>query len=142
MTPKLAFVILPFGLLYGESAIKPPPEKTTTEHVDFAAGGLIRINGSYGDLNVAGWDRPEIEVTVIKLLPYGYKPKQPEQAAAHGCFLPYQRLRICSGQYLHRRRLGSKYPTMGVRATCLDRRARKRLRLHRRWSFTEHTSLP
>jgi len=83
MTPKLAFVILPFGLLYGESAIKPPPEKTTTEHVDFAAGGLIRINGSYGGLNVAGWDRPEIEVTVIKLLPYGYKPKQPEQAAAH-----------------------------------------------------------
>ena len=38
--------------------------------------------GSYGDLNVDGWDRPEVEVTVIKTLPYGYKAKQPDQGAA------------------------------------------------------------
>jgi hypothetical protein len=50
--------------------------------VDFASGGLIHINGSYGDLNIDAWDRPEIEVSVIKSLPYGYKLKQPEQATA------------------------------------------------------------
>ena len=77
MTPKLAFVLLPLSLL---GAIQPPPEKTTTERVDFAPGGLIHINGSYGDLNVEGWDRPEVEVTVVKTLPYARKPKPPEQS--------------------------------------------------------------
>jgi hypothetical protein len=88
MTPKLAFVVVPLTLLgmtlpvLGEGGIKQPPEKTTTERVNFAPGGTIRINGSYGDLNVEGWDRPEVEVTVIKTLPYGYKAKQPDQGAA------------------------------------------------------------
>ena len=88
MTSKLAFVVVPLALLgmtfpaAGEGAIKQPPEKTTTERVDFAPGGMIRINGSYGDLNVEGWDRPEVEVTVIKTLPYGHKAKQPDQGAS------------------------------------------------------------
>jgi hypothetical protein len=80
MTAKLAFVVVPLSLL---GMTPPPAQTTTTEHVNFAPGGLIHINGSYGDLNVEAWDRPEIEVSVIKSLPYGYKPKQPEQAAAH-----------------------------------------------------------
>lgn len=88
MQPKLAFVAIPLGLLLltpltrGEGGIQPPPEKTTTEHVDFAPGGTIRINGSYGDLSVEGWDRPEVEMTVIKTLPYASKPKPPEQSTA------------------------------------------------------------
>jgi hypothetical protein len=69
-------------LASGEGGLKRPPEKTTTEHVDFAPGGMIRINGSYGDLNVEGWDRPEVEVTVIKTLPYGHKAKQPDKGAS------------------------------------------------------------
>ena len=87
MQPKLAFAI-PWGLLamtfptHGEGGIHPPPEKTTTEHVDFAPGGTIRINGSYGDLSVEGWDRPKVEVTVIKTLPYTSKPQPPEQSTA------------------------------------------------------------
>lgn len=88
MQSKLAFVAIPLGLLLltpptrGEGGIQPPPEKTTTEHMDFAPGGTIRINGSDGDLNVEGWDRPEVEVTVIKTLPYTSKPKPPEQSSA------------------------------------------------------------
>jgi len=88
MQPKLAFVAIPLGLLLmtpptrGDDGIQPPPEKTITEHVDFAPGGTIRINGSCGDLNVEGWDRPEVEVTVIKTLPYASKPKPPEQSTA------------------------------------------------------------
>jgi hypothetical protein len=66
----------------GEGGLKQPPQKTTTERVNFAPGGTIRIEGSYGDLNVDGWDRPEVEVTVIKTLPYGHKAKQPDQGAS------------------------------------------------------------
>lgn len=88
MKSKLVFAVVPLTLLgialpaSGESAIKQPPEKTTTERMDFAPGGMIRIEGSYGELNVDGWDRPEVEVTVIKSLPYGYQSKQPDQSAA------------------------------------------------------------
>jgi hypothetical protein len=86
--PPLAFILVPLTLLgmilpaSAERGIKQPPQKTTTERVNFAPGGTIHINGSYGDLNVDGWDRPEVEVTVIKSLPYGYKAKQPDQGAA------------------------------------------------------------
>ena len=88
MTPKPAFIVVALCLLgmtlpaSGQGAIKPPPEKTTTERVEFAPGGMIRIDDSYGDLNVVGWDRPEVEVTVIKTLSYGNKAKQPDQGAA------------------------------------------------------------
>ncbi len=87
MRPRLTFVVL-LSLLVtsrsvlGEGGIKPPPEKTATERVEFPAGGTIRIDGSYGDLNVEGWDRPEVEVTVNKTLAYGYKSKQPDRATA------------------------------------------------------------
>src|SRR5579872_40693 len=89
MASKLAFVIVTLSLLEtalpasGDGAIKPPPQASTTEHVDFAPGGLIHINGSYGELNVNGWDRPEIEVTAIKSLPYGYKPRRADRDKAH-----------------------------------------------------------
>ena len=85
---QLAFMVVPLTLLgmtlpaSGAGALKEPPQKTTTERVNFAPGGTIRIDGSYGDLNVEGWDRPEVEVTVIKTLPYGYKAKQPDEGAA------------------------------------------------------------
>jgi hypothetical protein len=88
MTSKLAFVVVPLTILgmklpvYGEGGIKQPPEKLTTERMNFAPGGTIHIEGSYGDLNVDGWDRPEVEATVIKTLPYGRKAKQSDQGAA------------------------------------------------------------
>ncbi|MDP8988907.1 MAG: DUF4097 domain-containing protein [Acidobacteriota bacterium] len=88
MTAKLAFVVVPLGLLAmtssarSEGGIEPPPEKTIAEHVDFAPGGTIRIKGSYGELNVESWDRPEVEVTVLKTIPYSRKPKTPEQSTA------------------------------------------------------------
>src|SRR5579863_569048 len=127
MTSKLAFVVVPLTLLgmtlpaSGESAIKPPPEKTATERVDLAPGGTIRINGSYGDLNVDGWDRPEVEVTVIKTLPYGYKAKKPDQGAAD-----LDRIRIL---------IEHKSPPEVTISTALPSR-------HLRWTppFTRHTT--
>src|ERR1035441_6966375 len=38
----------------------------TTQHQDFAAGGVIRITGSTGELNVEGWDRPEVQIQVTR----------------------------------------------------------------------------
>jgi hypothetical protein len=56
---------------------------SNTDRVKFAPGGLIRLDHSYGDVTVEGWDRPEVEVTVIKSMPFDYQPKHSEMAAQH-----------------------------------------------------------
>jgi hypothetical protein len=56
-------------------------EVTKTERVNFAPGGIIRVNGSYGTLNVEGWDRPEVEIAVVKSTQQYYETKQRENAA-------------------------------------------------------------
>jgi hypothetical protein len=56
---------------------------SNTDRVKFAPGGLIRLDHSYGDVTVEGWDRPEVEVTIIKSMPFDYQPKHPELAAQH-----------------------------------------------------------
>ena len=53
---------------------------TSTERVNFAPGGIVRLNNSYGDLSIEGWDQPVVEITVIKSMPFNYQLKQPEQA--------------------------------------------------------------
>ena len=45
--------------------------------MDFAPGGIIRVIGSYGDLNVEGWDRSEVEITLTKsVLRFGESKKE------------------------------------------------------------------
>jgi hypothetical protein len=48
--------------------------------MSFAPGGIVRVNGSYGTLNVEGWDRPEVETAVVKSTQKYYGPKQREKA--------------------------------------------------------------
>jgi hypothetical protein len=85
MTLKVVVILFGLGVLgtalpmFAEEGSKQPAQ-ATTERVSFASGGMIRINGSYGDLNVEGWDQPEVEITVIKSMPYDYKGKQPDEA--------------------------------------------------------------
>jgi hypothetical protein len=41
-------------------------EVVTTDRVDFAAGGVIRIEGSYGELNIDAWDQPQVDIVVTR----------------------------------------------------------------------------
>ena len=38
----------------------------STDRVDFAAGGTIRFEGSVGELNIEGWDQPQVQVTLTR----------------------------------------------------------------------------
>jgi hypothetical protein len=66
--------------LFGETGNKTLVEITNTQQVPFQSGGTIRVDHSYGELWVEGWDRPEVELTVIKSPNELYGAK--EQAAA------------------------------------------------------------
>jgi hypothetical protein len=82
MTLKLAIALATILPLFADDGAKQAVQVTTSERVNFAPGGLIRFDDSYGDLNVQGWDRPEVEIKVIKSLSRYYTPKQREKAAA------------------------------------------------------------
>src|SRR5580704_8258830 len=45
---------------------------TSTDRMSFAPGGTIRVNDSSGHVMVEGWDQAEVEITVVKSMPYGF----------------------------------------------------------------------
>lgn len=75
----VAGAVLP---LLGDEAAKKPVEIVKTERVNFAPGGVIQVLHSFGSLNIEGWDRPEVEVTVVKSRERYYDVKQHDQAAS------------------------------------------------------------
>jgi Putative adhesin len=79
MMRKIMFVFLGLSVrgmmaepLFGQT-VSPLIQESNTEHIALAPGGTIRINDSYGELNIEGWNQPEAEITVIKTLPYDYE---------------------------------------------------------------------
>jgi hypothetical protein len=83
MRHKLTTVILAMAamcparpLFAGADVVGKPSEITAIDHMEFAPGGTLHIKGSYGVLNIEGWDKPEIEVTVTKSRPlrFGESP--------------------------------------------------------------------
>jgi len=70
-------------LLCGDENLKMPAQTTATNHFDFAPGGTIRITRSYGDLYIEGWDKPQVELTAVKTMPYEYQPAHPELSSRH-----------------------------------------------------------
>ena len=89
MTFKAAVILFELGVVgtalpaLAEDLTKKPAQVTvtTTEHVNFAPGGMIRIEESIGYVNVEGWDQPEVEITLTKSMPFDYKP--PEDVTKH-----------------------------------------------------------
>lgn len=78
---SIALFLISAGLLpAAEESIQRPGQVSTTERVDFAPGGTISFNNSFGDLYVEGWDQPQVEMTLIKSLQDEYE--LPKDAAA------------------------------------------------------------
>ena len=76
MLPKLSAIAICAALPL--LAVKQRVELVTTDHADFAAGGLIHIEGSTGELNIAGWDQPSVEVIATR---YAFEEERNKAAA-------------------------------------------------------------
>ncbi|MGH9671938.1 MAG: hypothetical protein ACRD44_02060 [Bryobacteraceae bacterium] len=50
-------------------------EYATTQTIAFDGGGKIRIDDSFGELRVEGWNRPDVELTVKRATNRRYKPE-------------------------------------------------------------------
>jgi hypothetical protein len=66
MTRRLAATAIAICLPLAAKVPKPGTPVVTTERVDFAPGGTIQVTGSAGELNIEGWDRAEVEITVTR----------------------------------------------------------------------------
>jgi len=66
MTRRLAAIVIAICLPLAAKLPKPDMPVITTERVEFAPGGTIQVSGSVGELNIEGWDRPEVEITVTR----------------------------------------------------------------------------
>jgi hypothetical protein len=47
-----------------------------TDRFNVPAAGTIRLDNSFGELDVDGWDRPEVEVTIMRSSEHLYDPKE------------------------------------------------------------------
>ena len=46
-----------------------------TERFNVSAAGTIRVDNSFGEVDIDGWDRPEVEVTTVRAAERFYNPK-------------------------------------------------------------------
>lgn len=87
MTRKLAlvcFVLSILGIvlpLFANQASPRPVQTSHTEQLNFAPDGIIRVEGSYRDLRIRGWDQPEVEIKVTKST-LQYPGQEPQDDAA------------------------------------------------------------
>ncbi len=56
---------------------------THTERFNVSAAGAIRLESSLGQADIEGWDRPEVEVTVVRSSVHLYDAKARAEAQAH-----------------------------------------------------------
>lgn len=80
MNRRLGAITVAVCLSLGAAAPKPEMPVVTTERVEFAPGGTIQVNGSAGELNVEGWDRAEVEITVTRSTYRRDKPQERDLA--------------------------------------------------------------
>jgi hypothetical protein len=81
MMPRLLVFGVAFScLLLADEDARQKVQVTTTEHLNFAPGGTLRLQHSIGELTVEGWERPEVEVTVTKSTQDAYDQRERERA--------------------------------------------------------------
>ncbi|MEI9971806.1 MAG: hypothetical protein WDO73_06970 [Ignavibacteriota bacterium] len=65
---------------FGETGSRKLVDITKTQSAPFQPGGTIRVDHTYGELSVEGWDRPEVELTFTKSPDGLYGAKEQDEA--------------------------------------------------------------
>src|ERR1700730_4573864 len=68
-------------LLSADDEPKQKVQVVHTERTDLPSGGFVLFNDSTGALTMESWDRPDVEITTIKLTKVLYAPRDREKAS-------------------------------------------------------------
>jgi hypothetical protein len=83
MMRKLVCTLATTACLFAAEGTKRPREITTTERLEFAPGGTIRVDNSFGYLTIEGWDEPAVQITVTRYTDRLYESDQQDDAKRH-----------------------------------------------------------
>jgi len=67
------------GMIQAQDPSLQVTQVSKTEHVDFPAGGTLRLDKSIGELTIDGWDQPGMEITTTKSTKNLFTPKDREK---------------------------------------------------------------
>ena len=67
------------GVLPAQDPSLQATQVSKTEHVDFPAGGTLRLEKSIGEVTIEGWDQPGMEITTTKSTKDLFMPKDRER---------------------------------------------------------------
>lgn len=68
------------GLMFADDQTRQKVQTSKTEHLDFQAGGVLRVTNSTGELTVEGWAGPGVEITTVKSTKLEYPAQEREKA--------------------------------------------------------------
>jgi hypothetical protein len=78
---KLLVISIVLALpLTADDRSKDKLSATRTERFNVPAPGAIRLENSFGEVEIDGWDRPEVEVTVVRSSEHLYDVKERAEA--------------------------------------------------------------
>lgn len=68
-------------LLRADDPVKQKVQVSSTQHLDLATGGMVKLMHSSGELTIEGWDQPGVEITTVKSTRAEYTAAQRAEAA-------------------------------------------------------------
>jgi len=107
---RIACLFIATGLSFAAERIDQPPldapRVTKTETFDLASRGTLHLKNSIGEVDVEGWDRPQVELTTIK---YGKKDQARESETK-----TLDQVRVTADRQGDELTLSSEYPKRNV----------------------------
>lgn len=75
----LIAIVMPLSL-WADDRSKEMPGVTHTERFRLPTSGAVRLENSFGEVDIDGWDRPEVELTIIRSTEHLVNSKQRAEA--------------------------------------------------------------
>ena len=84
VAPVFFLTVVTATMLFARSTVAnlEPAEVVDMQQTIFNSGGLLEVTDSFGDVEIVGWDQPEIEVVVTKSSQQRYAPADLDRAIA------------------------------------------------------------
>jgi hypothetical protein len=81
MTKKLIFCGLLLGGLLDAQETRQKVQTSETQKIPFEPSAALRLDNSIGQVNIQGWTKPDVEVTIIKSTKSEYDSAKREEGA-------------------------------------------------------------
>lgn len=79
---SILFIVAATGMMARQVPVLEPAEIVDTQQTLISSGGILEVKESHGNVNIIGWEQPQIEVTVTKSTSRRFSREDIDQAIA------------------------------------------------------------